>query len=82
MKGNPITRDSYNEFGALFLKCNNKFDAKGNEIETREYDSHHGLRFVTTYDYEHNDKQGNWLKKVTYKNDEPAAVTEREITYY
>lgn len=82
LRGDAITRDSYNEFGALFLKCNNKYDAKGNEIETREYDSHHGLRFITTYSYEEPDSKGNWLRKSTYKNDDLFSVTEREITYY
>lgn len=80
-KGNRIVKDSYNEFGSLFLKCNSKFDDKGNEVEAKEYDSHHGLKYTTTYDYDKADNAGNWTRKTTYKNDEPAAVTLREITY-
>jgi len=80
-RGNRIVKDSYNEFGSLFLKCNSKFDENGNETEAKEYDSHHGLKYTTTYDYEKPDNMGNWLKRTTYKNDEPAAVTVREIEY-
>lgn len=78
-KGNRIVKDSYNEFGSLFLKCNSKFDDQGNEISSMEYDSHHGLKFSTTYDYDGADAYGNWLKRTTYKNDEPTSVTTREI---
>ncbi len=80
-KGNRIVKDSYNEFGILFLKCNSKFDDEGHEIEAKEYDSHHSLRFTTTYDYEHTDKAGNWLTRTTYKNDDPAIITDRKIEY-
>jgi len=81
-KGNRIVKDSHNEFGGLFLKCNSKFDDEGHEIEAKEFDSHHGLKFVTTYDYGNTDKSGNWLQRTTYKNDDPFVVTEREIAYY
>ena len=80
-KGNRIVKDCFNEFGALFLKCNSKFDDEGHEIEAKEYDSHHGLKFTTTYDYEKTDNAGNWLKRTTYKNDDPFVVTDREIEY-
>ncbi len=80
-RGNRIVKDSYNEFGSLFLKCNSKFDEDNNEISSQEYDSHHGLKFSTTYDYDNADDQGNWLKRNTYKNNEQSAITEREITY-
>jgi hypothetical protein len=81
-KGNRIVKDSYNEFGILFLKCNSKFDEDGLETESKEYDSHHGLKFSTSYDYgRHTDNAGNWLERTTYKNDEPSVITKREITY-
>ncbi len=78
-KGNRIVKDSYNSFGALFLKCNSKFDEYGNEITSKEYDSHKSLKFATTFDYDNTDKNGNWLKRTTYKNDQPVAITVREI---
>jgi hypothetical protein len=81
-KGNRIVKDSYNEFGALFLKCNSKFDDDGNEIIAKEFDSHKGLQFTITYDYENSDNNGNWQKRTTYKNDEPFSITLREITYH
>jgi hypothetical protein len=81
-KGNRIVKDSYNEFGSLFLKCNSKFDNEGHEVEAKEYDSHHGLKFTTTYDYQDTDNSGNWLKRTTYKNDEVTVINDREIEYY
>lgn len=81
-KGNRKVKDSYNEFGSLFLKANYKFDDKGNEIEMKEYDSHHGLKFTTSFAYGKYDNAGNWLEKTTYKDDDPVAIFDREIAYY
>lgn len=81
LNGNRLVYDRYNQFGHLFLRSNVKFDRKGNEIQEREFDSHESLQYVTTYQYEGYDKQGNWLKRVMLKNDEPRTITEREITY-
>lgn len=81
-KGNRIVRDSYNEYGSLFLKCNSKYDEDGNEVLAKEFDSHHGLKYTTTYEYDNADQNGNWLRRTTLKNDDPATVTEREIEYY
>lgn len=79
--GNRAVYDRYGPNGHLFLKSNYKFDKKGNEIEEREFDSHHGLKYTTTHKYSKYDKKGNWQQRVTYKNDEPRTITEREITY-
>ena len=81
LKGNRIVYDRYNQFGHLFLKSNFKFDKKGNEIEEREFDSHQSLQFRTTFEYDNYDKKGNWLWRVTYKNDMPRTIVEREIGY-
>lgn len=81
-KGNRIVYDRFNQYGILFLKSNFKFDKSGNEIEEREYDSHQGLKYTTTYEYGNHDRHGNWLYRVTLKNDEPKTITEREITLY
>ena len=80
-KGNRIIKDSYNEFGSLFLKCNSKFDEAGNEVLAKEFDSHQSLKYTTTFEYENEDNTGNWLKRTTLKNDNPATITEREIEY-
>ncbi len=81
VNGNRIVYDRFGPNGHLFLKSNYKFDKKGNEIEEREFDSHHGLKYTTTYKYSKYDKKGNWLRKVVYKNKEPRTIIEREITY-
>lgn len=36
---------------------------------------------IITYKYEYDDK-GNWVRKITYKNNEPQSITERSIVYY
>jgi hypothetical protein len=79
---NRKVKDSYNEFGILFLKANYKFDENGNETEIKEFDSHHGLKFAITFDYDSYDSKGNWLHRTTSKNNEPASFTERQLEYY
>ncbi len=79
MNGNRQVKDCFNEFGLLFLKSNYKFDKNGNEIEVKEYDSHHGLKYTTTFTYESYDAKGNWTKRTTYKNEDPVTITERTL---
>ena len=81
MKGNRVVKDCMNEYGILYLKTNYQNDKHGREIEAKEYDSHHGLKFTTSYDYESMDKNGNWRKRTTYKNDDPHTITIREFEY-
>ncbi len=81
IKGNRTVKDSYNEFGILFLKANSKFDPQGREISINEYDSHHGLKFEIGYEYSASDANGNWTQRTTLKNEEPFAITKREIVY-
>ena len=81
IKGNRTVKDSYNEFGILFLKANSKFDPQGHEISIKEYDSHHGLKFEIGYEYTTSDANGNWTQRITHKNEEPSAITKREIVY-
>lgn len=81
LNGNRIVYDRHDQYGHLFLRSNVKFDKRGNEIQEREFDSHESLQFVTTYQYENYDKEGNWRRRIMLKNDEPRTITEREITY-
>ncbi len=78
--GTPRVLDRFNEFGILFLKSNFKYDDDHNEIEEKQYDSHHGLKFSITYDYDGFDVNGNWTKRTMNKNDDPAIVIEREFS--
>jgi len=82
MKGNQMVKDCFDEYGILYLKTNFQYDKKDRDIEEKEYDSHHGLKFTTSYDYESTDKNGNWRKRITYKNDNRYTVTIREFEYY
>ena len=36
---------------------------------------------ITTYQYEY-DNKGNWIKKITYNENKPIYIDEREISYY
>ena len=36
---------------------------------------------TTTYELEY-DSKDNWIKKITYEDDKPTDITEREIEYY
>lgn len=79
--GNGTRRvyDRFSKEGLLFLKSNFKYDSDGNEVEEKQYDSHHGLKYATTYEYEQFDAHGNWTKRIMFKNDEPAVVVDREF---
>jgi antitoxin component YwqK of YwqJK toxin-antitoxin module len=81
LNGNRIVYDRHDQYGHLFLRSNIRYDKRGNEIQEREFDSHESLQYTTTYEYQGYDKEGNWLKRVMLKNNEPRTITEREITY-
>ena len=34
------------------------------------------------YEYEEYDKKGNWTKRISYQDDKPYQIEEREIEYY
>lgn len=58
-----------------------KYDEKGNKIESNEYNSDGSLYSKWTYKYEF-DKQGNWIKRIDFKDEIPEFILEREYEYY
>jgi hypothetical protein len=80
-KGNEIEKNFYNSSGSLGNKSTYKYDDKGNLIEENSYYSDGSLESKETYMYEF-DKMGNWIKRVSFKEDKPDVITERVIEYY
>ena len=87
--GRRVITQRLTEEGRLFRTLVTRFDAKGNEVESAEYDSDGGVQSRTAYSYVF-DARGNWVKQVTSQwvtRDgksffEPEGVSYREITYY
>ena len=80
-KGNKIEENMYNSDGSLRSKDTYKYDEKGNKIEENMYNSDGSLRSKNTYKYEF-DKQGNWIKKIEFKDGIPEYILERQYEYY
>jgi len=58
-----------------------KYDSKGNDKEYIGYNSDGSIEATYSYEYIY-DKNGNWIKKIEFKNRFPQVVTERQIEYY
>ena len=58
-----------------------KYDDYGNINEESEYNSDGSLEQRTVFEYYY-DKNNNWTKKITYKNEVPKFIVEREIIYF
>lgn len=58
-----------------------KYDQYNNELEYNYYDSKgiSSTRYSYIYEY---DKNGNWIKNISYNNNSPKYVEERKIIYY
>ena len=80
-KGNQIEWAYYDKDGELSGKYKYKYDDKGNPIESASYDEDGELDYKTTYELEY-DSKDNWIKKITYEDDKPTEISEREIEYY
>ncbi len=81
-EGNEIEINNYISDNQLIDKKILKYDEKKNIIEENWYDFKSGNlldRITLKYNY---DKQGNWIKKTLFRNDEPMEIIEREIEYY
>jgi hypothetical protein len=80
-KGNQIEANYYKADGSLDLKYIMKYDAKGNQIEENYYKADGSLDYKETYQYKF-DGKGNWIKRITFKNQIPKSIYEREYEYY
>lgn len=74
-----ISIDSYSK--EMKRKTGYKYDDFGNVNEKSEYDADGSLKERTVYEYEY-DKNNNWIKKITYNNEVPESILEREFIYF
>ena len=74
-----ISIDSYSK--EMTRKTGYKYDAFGNVNEESKYNSDSSLKERTVFEYYY-DKNNNWTKKITYKNEVPKSIIEREIIYF
>jgi hypothetical protein len=80
--GNPVLKTYENGKGAYRGFDSLYFDERNREIKGF-YENSKGKRFnVRTYTYITADKQGNWLKRVTYKNDTIVQKQARTLEYH
>ena len=80
-KDNRIEANGYSANGSFNGKYINKYDDKGNQIEENYYKADGSLDSKETYKYEF-DGKGNWIKRITFKNQIPKSIYEREYEYY
>ncbi|WP_193433072.1 hypothetical protein [Capnocytophaga endodontalis] len=80
-----FTYDEHNKLKEEYIEINgnksngfwNKFSADGRVIEHLTLSSDKVSTFVYT-----NDKQGNWIKMITYEQGIPVLYVERKIEYF
>ena len=80
-KGNRIEDNFYESDGSLSSKSTYKYDEKGNRIEDNSENLYRDLDRKWTYKYEF-DKQGNWIKRIDFRDYIPKFILEREYEYY
>lgn len=82
-KGKLIEANGYQTDGKLTSIVTFNYDVRGNLTEEKLHNyPFTGIFDITSYTYDKIDKMINWLQRVKFFNDEPIAITEREIEYY
>ena len=80
-KDNRIEAIWYKSDGKLEFKYIMKYDYKSNLIEKNGYNADGSLEYKRIFKYEF-DEKGNWIKKISFKNQIPENIKEREYEYY
>ena len=80
-KGNKIESKGILDDGSLHFKRSFEYDENGNETERNSYNSDGSLDYKYTSKYEF-DKQGNWIKRIEFKDGIPTYILERQYEYY
>jgi hypothetical protein len=80
-EGVKLTNTTYNADGSFKGLTTKTYDERGNEILEDRFFANEMLnvKFSHTYEY---DKEGNWTRKITHKDEIPMEVTDRKIEYY
>ncbi|HSD08048.1 hypothetical protein [Flavobacterium sp.] len=79
--GKLIEYCEYKSDGSLSYKVIYNYDDNNNEIESTSYNSNGSLIEKQTSKYEL-DKNGNWIIRVVFRNQNAYYITERQILYY
>ncbi|MCG8794595.1 hypothetical protein [Tenacibaculum finnmarkense] len=80
-KGNEVEMRYYDSGGNFDEEYYSKYDNKGNKIEMSSSNAF-GKKSKYIYKYDNFDKKGNWTKKITFKNEIPDDILEREFEYF
>ena len=80
-KGNQIETIVFKDDSTLSYKANTTYDSNGNCIEAKSY-NWNTEEVIATYQYEHYDKSGNWLKMTVFGDGKKVGTQERKIEYY
>jgi hypothetical protein len=80
-RGNKIEQALYNSEGGLMSRSTHQYDKVNNEIEAYTYDGNgkQTSKYVATFEY---DEKDNWIKLITYFNNDPPTYDRRIIEYY
>ncbi len=76
-----IEISNYFSDGSLNWKNTYKYDNRENVMELNVYKFDGSLDYKYTYKYKY-DKNGNWIKQISYKNDKLYEIVERKYEYY
>lgn len=66
---------------SMSQKTTYKYDANGNQISWKKFDSN-GIVTYNEYSEYVYDKKGNWIKLTEFRDDVAISITEREFEYY
>ncbi len=80
--GNMTEMDSYKADSTLELKEEMKYDDKGNKISDTRVMADGIKNFDWRFEFKEFDKEGNWIKEISYRDNKPEAITERLLEYY
>jgi len=79
--GNEIESRMYDSDEILYSKSTSVYDNKGNIISSKTWDRNFKdiWEWAKTIDY---DEKGNWIREISFINQIPDFITEREIKYF
>ena len=74
-------KQSWEKKKELDFRVKRIYDNYNNEIQSTYFDDLNRIKWKYTTDYEY-DEFGNWTRQVSYRDDEPYILSERNIEYF
>lgn len=81
VSGDVLEEVRYKLDGSLSQKRTYKYDTRRNKVEEEYYIYSKKYKQTLTYQYKF-DKNGNWIYRTEFYDDNPTQITERKITYF